>query len=163
VPDDFVLFYESEAPRLVRSVAVAVGDPVLAEDAVAEAFARAWSRWSQVRAMEWPVAWVARVALNQARDRFRRRRVERRNAMVVARDEVSLDDTTHVDHQLWAAVRDLPRQECVLIALRYFADLSQAEIADALGIPPGTVASGLNRARQKLGAALGAAYQEELT
>jgi RNA polymerase sigma-70 factor (ECF subfamily) len=60
-------------------------------------------------------------------------------------------------------VRSLPEHECTLIALRYIADLSQAEIAETLGMPSGTVASGLNRARQKLGAALGSAYQEEYT
>jgi RNA polymerase sigma-70 factor (ECF subfamily) len=163
VRNDFASFYESEAPRLVRSVALAIGDPVLAEDAVAEAFARAWSRWPEVRVAERPVAWIMRVALNQAHDRFRRRRVERRKAGVVARDDIAYDPAPQVDRRLWDEVRALPKQECTLIALRYVADLTQAEIADALGIPTGTVASGLNRARNKLGVALGSAYQEELT
>jgi RNA polymerase sigma-70 factor (ECF subfamily) len=60
-------------------------------------------------------------------------------------------------------VRALSEQERTLIALRYVADLSQAEIAKMLGIPAGTVGSGLNRARQKLAVTLGTSYQEEYT
>lgn len=160
---DFTTFYETEARQLVRSVALVIGDPVLAEDAVAEAFARAWARWPEVSRCGSPAAWVMRVALNHTRDRFRRRKVERRKARMVARDDVVHDPHPQTDRRLWDAVRQLPEQERTLVALRYVADLSQPQIADLLGLPPGTVASGLNRARQKLGAALGSAYQEELT
>jgi RNA polymerase sigma-70 factor (ECF subfamily) len=52
---------------------------------------------------------------------------------------------------VWAAVARLPEQERTLIALRYVADLPQAQIAEVLGIPPGTVASGLSRGRRRLG------------
>jgi RNA polymerase sigma-70 factor, ECF subfamily len=163
VGTDFTAFYQREATRLVRSVALATGEPGLAEDAVAEAFARAWSRWREVSAIDRPAAWVLRVALNQAYDRFRKRGVERRKAVIVARPEASHDPDVDVDLRLWKAVRNLPPQECSLIALRYVADLSQQEIAEVLGIPPGTVASRLNRARQRLGAALGSAYQGDPT
>ena len=159
---DFTTFYQQEATRLVRSVALATGDPGFAEDAVAEAFARAWSRWREVSAADRPSAWVLRVALNHARDRFRKRGTERRKASVVARPEASYDQESFVDVWLWDAVRDLPPQDCTVIALRYVADLSQPEIAAVLGIPPGTVASRLSRARQRLGAALGSTYQEDL-
>ena len=160
---DFTSFYESEAPRLVRSVSLVTGDPVLAEDSVAEAFARAWSRWPAVSGHQYPAAWVMRVALNEARSRFRHRSVERRNAPMIARADMTDDPFPQVDRRLWDAFRELPRKERTFIALRYVADLSQAEIADVLGIPPGTVASGLNRARHKLGAALGSDYKEEFT
>jgi RNA polymerase sigma-70 factor (ECF subfamily) len=160
---DFTTFYETEAPRLVRSVALATGEPALAEDAVAEAFARAWSRWPDVRKVDRPAAWVMKVALNVARSRFRRRSVELRKAAVVARPETTDDGERRTDFNLWDAVGRLPERERTLVALRYVADLPQAEIARLLGIPAGTVASGLNRARQKLGVALGPTYQEELT
>ena len=148
---------------MVRSVALVTGEPALAEDAVAEAFARAWSRWPDVRGSERPAAWVMRVALNLVHDRFRRRRVERRKAQVVAQPEAVYDRQPQVDQRVWEAVRALPEHERTLIALRYVADLSQTEIAKTLGIPAGTVASGLNRARQKLAATLGTSYQEEYT
>jgi RNA polymerase sigma-70 factor (sigma-E family) len=160
---DFTSFYRSEAPRLVRTVSLVTGEPVLAEDSVAEAFARAWSRWPEVSSHQQPAAWVMRVALNEARSRFRRRAVERRKASMIARPEATYDPQPQVDQQLWDALRKLPRTDRTLIALRYVADLSQAEIADVLGLRPGTVAAGLSRIRHKLGTALGPAYQEELT
>lgn len=158
---DFTAFYEAEAPRLVRSVALATGEPALAEEAVAEAFARAWARWPTVRTHKWPGAWVMRVALNESRNRFRRRAVERRKAPVVARPEAVEDPQPHAGWPLWDAVRELPKRERTLIALRYVADLTQAEIAELLDISPGTVAAGLHRARQKLAHALDGFRQEE--
>lgn len=148
---------------MVRSLTLATGDPATAEEVVAEAFARAWSRWPQVGASRRPGAWVMRVALNLAHDRWRRRGIERRKAAAVARADDSWDPQPQADQRLWRAVRELPEQERTLVALRYIADLSQADIAGALGVPAGTVASGLNRARHKLGVALGSAYEEELT
>jgi RNA polymerase sigma-70 factor (sigma-E family) len=160
---DFTQFYEDEVQRMVRSLTLVTGDLTTAEEVVAEAFARAWSRWPQVSATRRPGAWVMRVALNLANDRWRRRRIERRKAAAVARADESWDPQPQIDQRLWRAVRDLPEHERTLVALRYIADLSQVEIAEALGVATGTVASGLNRARHKLGVALGSAYQEELT
>jgi RNA polymerase sigma factor (sigma-70 family) len=157
---DFTTFYADEAPRLVRAVTLIIGDPVLAEDAVTEAFARAWARWPQIRAHPRPAAWIMRVALNESRSRFRRRKVERRKAHAVARPEASTDPEP--DGGVWAAVAALPAPERELIA-RYFADLTQPEIAQALGLPPGTVASGLHRARKQLGLDLQPTYEEEIT
>lgn len=157
---EFAAFYEAHAPRIVRTVALVVRDAALAEDAVAEAFARAWARWRHVRTYDNPASWVTRVALNDCNSRFRRKRVERRKAHAVARpDRVDAPDpaASHV----WEAVARLPEHERTLIALRYIADLRQAEIAEVLGIPKGTVASGLNRGRRRLGIDLLDADEEQ--
>jgi RNA polymerase sigma-70 factor (sigma-E family) len=159
---EFTAFYRHEAPRIVRTVAVVVRDAALAEDAVAEAFARAWARWAQVRSHERPVAWVIRVALNDCNSRFRRRRVERRKAHAVARSDHVEDPEPPAGH-VWEAVARLPERERMLIALRYVADLRQADIAELLGVAPGTVASGLNRGRRRLGIELGPAHDEEMS
>ena len=159
---DFTTFYTDEAPRLVRTVELIIGDGVLAEDAVAEAFAKAWARWPQIQRHPRPVAWVMQVALNESRSRFRRRKVERRKAHAVARPEAGTDPEPDAG-EVWAAVAALPARERELIALRYIADLSQPEIARALGVPPGTVASGLHRARRRLGIELRPTYEEEST
>src|SRR5262245_38911077 len=147
----------------MRSVALATGEPGLAEDAVAEAFARAWSRWREVGAIDRPAAWVLRVALNQARDKFRRRGVERRKAPVVARPEVAYDPDAGVDLRLWEAGRPPPPQERTLTALRYAAAPPQQETAALPGPPAGPVPPRPRRARQRLGADLGSTYQEDLT
>lgn len=151
---EFSAFYEREARRLIRSVSLATGEPALAEDAVAEAFARAWLRWPQVRLdPRPPVAWVLHVALNECRGRFRRRTVERRKAHLVARpDEVH--DPEPAPGPVWEAVAQLPERDRLLIALRYVADLRQDEIAGVLGVAAGTVASGLHRVRRRLGVEL---------
>lgn len=157
---EFAAFYERHAPRIVRTVALVVRDAALAEDAVAEAFARAWARWRQVRTHDQPASWVTRVALNECKSRFRHTRVERRKAHALARPD-RVDDPEPGAGHVWEAVARLPEQERTLIALRYVADLPQAEIAEVLGIPAGTVASGLNRGRRRLGIDLRADADEE--
>jgi RNA polymerase sigma-70 factor (sigma-E family) len=157
---EFTDFYEAHAERIVRTVSLVVRDAALAEDAVAEAFARAWARWGKVRFYDRPAAWVTRVALNECNSRFRRRRVERRKAQALARPDHTDAPEPAASH-VWAAVADLPLQERTLIALRYVADLPQAQIAEVMGVPPGTVASGLNRSRRRLGIALGPDRDEE--
>jgi RNA polymerase sigma-70 factor (ECF subfamily) len=159
---EFTTFYEREAPRLVRSLTLMTGEPALAEEVVAEAFARAWSRWPQVRGHDHPAAWVMRVAFNESRSRFRRRSLERRRAHQVARRDESHDPEPAALQPLWAAVLRLGERERSLLALRYVADLPQADIAALLGIPAGTVASGLNRARQRLAETLAPTPLEEL-
>lgn len=157
---EFAAFYERQSPRVVRTVALVVRDATLAEDAVAEAFARAWARWRQVRTYDSPASWVTRVALNESNSRFRRARVERRKAHAVARPD-RVDGPESGAGHVWEAVARLPEQERTLIALRYIADLPQAEIAAVLGIPAGTVASGLNRGRRRLGIDLLDADEEQ--
>lgn len=158
----FTAFYEQQAPRIVRTVSLVVRDAALAEDAVAEAFARAWARWRHVRTLGRPDAWVTRVAINECNSRFRRRRVERRKVHVVARPDRVVDPDPTASH-VWEAVARLPEQDRTLIALRYVADLPQAEIAAVMGIPPGTVASGLNRGRRRLGIDLGSDSDGEVS
>jgi RNA polymerase sigma-70 factor (ECF subfamily) len=160
---EFTSFYEREAPLLIRSLTLVTGEPALAEDAVAEAFARAWSRWPQVRTHTRPGAWVMRVALNESHSRFRRRSVERRRAHQVARPDEVRDPEPGSTHVLWDAVSKLGERERTLVALRYVADLSQPQIAELLRIPVGTVASGLSRARQHLTELLSPVDQEELS
>lgn len=158
--EEFRAFYERDARRLIRSVTVVVGEPALAEDAVAEAFSRAWLRWPQLRGGDGtPSAWIMRVALNECRGRFRRRRVEQRYAHAIARPDVSRDPDPP-SAEVWDAVARLPERDRLLVALRYVADLTQDEIARTLGIASGTVASGLNRARRLLGVDLRDDYQE---
>lgn len=159
VEAEFTAFYERHAPRIVRTVALVVRDAALAEEAVAEAFARAWARWPQVSAADRPDAWVTRVAINECHSRFRRRRVERRKAHAVAQPDTAVDPEPPAS-DLWQAVGRLPEQERTLIALRYIADLRQTEIADLMGIPAGTVASGLNRGRRRLGIDLRPDHEE---
>ena len=67
----FAEFYENSLDACLRAVYVSVGDPALAEDLTAEAFARAWARWRTVSRHDAPRAWVVRTALNAGVSRWR--------------------------------------------------------------------------------------------
>jgi RNA polymerase sigma factor (sigma-70 family) len=153
--DDFADWYGALWPRVLRAVTVSVGDRDLAEEATAEAFAKALARWPGPRMLDSPVAWLHKVAINEARSRWRRARLERR---VVAR--LGTEPLRHAappeppDDALWSAVAALPARARQLIAMRYLLDLPEAEIASMLGITRGTVASTLSKARRYLGSVL---------
>ena len=155
-PDDsgFAAWYEAEAGRLTDTVAGVVGDRALAEEAVAEAFARAYGRWRRVSGMRSPEGWVVRVAINQVRGGFRRRATERRKAHLVARSDVA--PPPDVDGPLWAEVQQLPERARTAVLLRYVADLPEREIATVMGVSRGTVATTLSRARTTLAERLAA-------
>lgn len=151
--EEFTGWYEREAPGVRDALALALGDDAFAEEAAAEAFVKAFARWEQVRAMTSPLGWVYRVALNEARGRFRRRVIERRAA---ERRTAQLDvpPPSDPDTALWAAVRALPERARIAVALRYAADLPEGDVAELMGVTRGTVAATLSHARKQLADAL---------
>lgn len=74
--DEFTAFYAEHKDRCLRAVVASGVAPDRAEEAVAEAFARAWSRWSTVRKAAAPAAWVVRTAVNANISWWRKRRRE---------------------------------------------------------------------------------------
>lgn len=156
---DFATWYGREVGGVCASLAVVVGDRRLAEEVAAEAFARAWADWAKVQQMESPVGWVYRVALNHARSRFRRRRIERRLAPA---SPGTVAAPAEPDEELWQAVRALPPRARTAIALRYVADLPEAKVAELMRVRRGTVAATLFSARKKLAQVLGGRDQEVL-
>jgi RNA polymerase sigma-70 factor (ECF subfamily) len=153
----FDAWYVREAPRLLALVTLAVGDRWLAEEATAEAFARALERWPAVRAKGSPSAWVYTVALNQVRSTIRRRSVERR-FVLRHRAPPGVAPAPEPDVALWQAVAQLPQRERLMVVFRYVGDLPEADIARALGVTRGTVSSTLSRARQRLAHTLSATH-----
>jgi RNA polymerase sigma-70 factor (ECF subfamily) len=157
--DEFDDWYRRESPAMVGVLHAAVGDRTLAEDAVAEAFARAWADWRKVGPMERRSGWVYRVALNLCRSSFRRRRVERRHLdrsaplPTVAPAEPS-------DERLLVALAGLSDRARTAVVLRYAADLTEPEVAEAMGVSRGTVATTLHRARRTLAESLNATEVE---
>ncbi|MEV4416639.1 sigma factor-like helix-turn-helix DNA-binding protein [Catellatospora sp. NPDC049609] len=143
--DDFAEFYLSGKDAVFRAVLAAGGDRAGAEDAVAEAYARACARWETVRVHPNPTAWVLRTAFNFRRSVWRRLRRE------VLGD---LPDRPAAVPEPGGGLRRelaaLPRRQREVVALRLVADLSVAETAELLGIAEGTVNSHLHRAVQSL-------------
>jgi RNA polymerase sigma-70 factor (ECF subfamily) len=166
--DDFGEFYAARKDGVLRAVLVATGDRAGAEDAVAEAFTRAYARWRQVDAHPSPTAWVVRVALNAHRSWWRRlrrevpggaggagdRRDEAGAAGVDGRDFGGLNGAGGLDVDLRRLVGRLPTRQREVVALRLLADLSADDTAAVLGIAPATVHVHLHRALASLRASL---------
>jgi RNA polymerase sigma-70 factor (ECF subfamily) len=141
---DFAAFYEQSRDACLRAVRVSVTDPQTAEDLVAEAFARAWARWGQVRRHPAPRAWVVRTALNARVSRWRRLR--REVEWADHEPPVADDANARFDDDLLAALRRLPARQREVVALRVLLDLDTETTARVLGIAPGTVTAHLSRA-----------------
>jgi RNA polymerase sigma factor (sigma-70 family) len=124
-----------------------LGNSSEAEDVAAETTARALDGWRRVCRMPSPTGWVVRVAANLSIDIVRRRRFVGGEAVVERSHQPD-----EVDARL--AVRDvlrlLPRRQRDVLALRYLADLSEAEIAELLGISRGSVKRHASRALDRL-------------
>lgn len=147
---EFAAWYATSFTEVRSAVVLAVGDADLGEEATAEAFARALLHWSKVRQAASPRAWVYRVALNEFRSRLRRLRLERRYVLRHRSAEAHHPPPDEPDTALWRAVACLPLRARTAVALRYVADLSEAEVAEAMGVATGTVAATLHQARRRL-------------
>jgi RNA polymerase sigma-70 factor (ECF subfamily) len=120
-----------------------VGDRAVAEEIAAEAFARAYARWSKVRRYDNPVAWVVRTASNASIDVLRRRRADLPEVPV---DQETATRLVEIRASLVPALRSLPRRQRQVVVLRYVADLTDDQVAEVLGVSAGTVKVHLHRA-----------------
>ena len=146
---DFAEFYRMAKDECLVTVLVSVGDRDLAQELVAEAFARAWARWRTVGSHPAPAAWVVRTALNAHVSRWRRHRreVPLADPGVLADRPAAVETSDRpVDPRIMAALLRLPERQRQVVALRLFLDLDTARTAAALGIAPGTVQAHLGRA-----------------
>ena len=139
-------WYLREHPKVLAALTWVAGDAHVASDATDEAFARAYANWRRVQRMSSPGGWVYRVALNVVRRRMRRATFEQRSV------EPPAEVAHAVDREVWTVVRQLPERQRVAVVLRYLLDLPEQEVAAAMGISRGTVASALAAARRRLAA-----------
>lgn len=144
--------------RLLSTAYAVCGDRQLAEDAVQSALIKAYRSWHRVRDAESSEAYLRKMVVNELLG-WRRRKSWR----VVSLDRTAEPArTSHenevVEHELvWSLVSDLPPRQRAVIVLRYYEGLSEAEIAEILGIRPGTVKSQSAAAMAHLRAALAGA------
>ena len=122
-----------------------VGSHELAREVVQEAFARALREQRKFRGDGSLEAWVWKIALNVA---LKQRR-ELRRQWQLDEEEPAIHGPAP-DDDVRAAVRSLPPRRRLVVFLRYFADLSYAEIAEIAGISEGTVAATLAQAHGEL-------------
>jgi RNA polymerase sigma-70 factor (sigma-E family) len=146
---DFDAFYRASRQRLLGLVYVVTGDLGEAQDAVQEAFVRAWQRWESVSTYEQPEAWVRIVACRIATSRWRsmkaRMRAHTRHGV-----ELTVAGPGTESLEVVEALRRLPEEQRVAIALFYLVGLPVAEVARETDVPVGTVKARLSRGRRAL-------------
>jgi RNA polymerase sigma factor (sigma-70 family) len=144
--EQFKTFYETTKSSVFRAVLLArAGDRHTAEDAVAEAYERAFLRWDKLARHPNPTGWVTRTAINLRISAWRRRRREQQPSSV----SVS-SGPEPLDPALTRLIRELPKGQREVLALRVLLDFSTEQTAEALGLRQGTVKTQLHRALQSL-------------
>lgn len=150
---DFDQFYTATAKRMVAVVYAVTGDLGEAEDAVQEAYARAWQRWARLTEEGDPAPWVRTVALRLAVSHWRKARNRMRahfrhgppqDAPALAPDRVALV----------AALRALGDDQRTAVVMHHLLDLPVEEIARETGVSSAAVRTRLSRGRKALGVRL---------
>ncbi|ALG06874.1 SigE family RNA polymerase sigma factor [Kibdelosporangium phytohabitans] len=152
----FEEFVRARSPALLRTAFLLVGDRGHAEDLLQTTLLRVAWRWSAASAQ--PEAYARRVLVNLTRDRWRNlsRRVRERHQSDLPQ-QASLDSADRIAERdaLVQALRQLPTRQREVIVFRFYADLTVADTARALGCNAGTVKSYTNRALSRLRELLG--------
>lgn len=157
-PDDFDAVFHQHHRRLVQVAGLLCGSADEAEDVVAEVFARTYRQWRRGR-IDDVGAYLRRGVVNEVRSRWRKRAVRRRvdarrthdGDLVAPRADAGIGE-----HQRLAeALVLLNGRQRAAIVLRFYDDRSEAETADLLGVPVGTVKSAVSRGLARLAELLG--------
>ena len=149
---DLDALFREHATPLLRLAVVLTGDRPLAEELVQEAFVRL-HRSGSIPLAGTERAYLRRTVINLSHGHHRHLRVVRRQpAPTVGSSPAAEVDDVRRDgqRQVAAAVRTLPPRQRDCIVLRFYADLSDADIADTLGISAGSEKTHLHRARAAL-------------
>ncbi len=148
--------YAAHWRALVRLAWLLLHDEPLAEDIVQDAFVAVHRRWDSLRDPAKATAYLRRSVVNGARSALRHRGVEQRHLATVG-PSLTLGDLDRRDgpqdeavarerhHEMLAALAGLPERQREVLVLRYYLDLSEAQIAHALGISAGSVKSHASR------------------
>ena len=145
-----------------RTAYLIAGDPAEAEDAAQEAFVKAYYALSRFRPGAPFRPWLLRIAANEARNRRKATGRRVRLALQAGEDRAIRDESPEGEAlkreqaaELLRALEELREEDRLVIASRYFLDLSEEEMAEALGCARGTVKSRLSRALARLREVLG--------
>ena len=157
-PDRAVVeLYSQHYRALVRLAALLVRDTATAEEVVQDAFVAMHGGWQRLRDTEKALAYLRQAVVNRARSVLRHRMVVDKNMQAAAPDMPSAEHGALVlleRSEVVTALRGLPGRQREAIVLRYYGDLSEAEIATAMGISRGAVKSHTARGMAALRAAL---------
>lgn len=145
----FAALYSQMAPRLYRTALGMLGSPHDAADALQEAGLKAYRYFDSLQDSEAGAAWLTRILIHACYDVGRKRSRAIPTGLEVLPD-VAGPSTGTEDWELMQALQFLPEEQRTTVALRFFQDLSIAQIAAVTGVPEGTVKSRLHSALHKL-------------
>ena len=154
---DFDQFVTAHVDELLRTAYLIAWDEGEAEDLVQECLLKVARRWPRIRRMEQPRAYARRILVNLALDGARGRAQRRRElepgtlSSLGAVDPLPALDTRA---ELLQALGQLHQRQRAVLVLRYFNDLTEAQVAEVLGCSPGTVKSSASRGLARLREAL---------
>jgi RNA polymerase sigma-70 factor (sigma-E family) len=157
--EDFAEFVRQALPGLLRYGHMLTGNPHDAADLVQTVLEQVGARWQKIaRKAGDPVAYTRRAMVNANVSRWRRRRKE--SLLAEVPDMLAEPQGDPFDNEpLWAALRALPPRQRAVLVLRYYEEMSEVEIAEALGVNRGTVKSQTSKAmaalRSRLGTSVG--------
>jgi RNA polymerase sigma-70 factor (sigma-E family) len=158
VDDAVRAMYQAHYQALVRTAALVVGDVATAEDVVQDSFIAMHRAWRRLRDPGKALPYLRRSVINNARSVLRHRAVADRHSPQPAPELPSAEDSALAAEQRSSVLRALsalPAKQREVLVLRYYADLSEAQIAAAMGISRGAVKSHAARARDSVRALLG--------
>jgi RNA polymerase sigma factor (sigma-70 family) len=160
--DAYAVLVSQHQDTAYRAAYLITGSAAEAQDATQDAFVKAWLALDRFR-LDAPFRpWLIRIVINEARNR--RRSAGRRAGLALRASQLPNPPSTTPDAlavadeeraRLLAAIRALRTEDQLVIAARYFLELSEAETATALSWPRGTVKSRLSRALGRLRDELG--------
>jgi len=149
--------YSAHYTSLVRLGALLLHDAGAAEEIVQDAFVAMHARWNRLRDPEKALAYLRTSVVNRCRSRQRHLVVVDKHTPRALPDEPSAEQAALAvagTDAVIAAMRRLPEKQRTVMVLRYYGDLSEAEIADTMGISRGAVKSHAARAAKSLRLAL---------
>jgi RNA polymerase sigma-70 factor (sigma-E family) len=149
--EDFRDYVAARGPALLRAAMVLTTDRAEAEDLLQSALAKTYLAWDRINDRAAVDGYVRRAMVNTQISWWRRRKLEVYPTDVLPDQPV--DDHTwrsELHDVLGRALDRLPKRQRLAVMLRYYEDMSEAEIADVLGVSVGTVKSTVSRAMAKL-------------
>lgn len=152
---DFESWLVAREPALQRLALLLVGDEHAAQDLVQTTLAKLYLAWDRLDDRDHLDAYARKILVNEHRTAWRR--PWRQREVITDEPPDRAGPTIEYDggrEVVWEFVASLPPRQRAVIVLRYYEQLTEAEIADVLGVSPGTVKSQASRAIAALRARL---------
>ena len=152
IEGEFGDYVAARGAAWLRIAYLLTGNRADAEDLLQTALAKTYVAWDRIEDKGALDGYVRRVLVNTQTSLWRRRRIDEYATDAMPEEiSVDLDPERHALHDvMWTALNRLPRRQRAMVVLRYYEDLTEAEVASIMGVSVGTVKSTVSRAIGKL-------------